>query len=84
MWLRNTLQDATNYHQAVMRHFCEALPADRLLQGNECDLENALKTERKSMEKYVVKSTNATLTYSSSPVVLAHYVSCLVCDCPCP
>ena len=62
-----------------MRRFCEALPADRLLQGNECDLEDALKTERKSMAKYVVKSTNATLTYSSSPVVLAHYVSCLVC-----
>ena len=63
-----------------MRRFCEALPADRLLQGNDCDLEDALKKERQHMKKYVVEDTKATLTYSSSLVVLAHYVGCLVCN----
>lgn len=60
-----------------MRRFCEALPADRLLQGNDCDLDSALAKE-KSMRRYMVDETGATLTYTSSLVVLAHYVSSLV------
>ena len=60
-----------------MRKFCEALPADRLLQGNDCKLEEALVKER-SHRKYVDPETGATLTYASSLVVLAHFVGCLV------
>ncbi|KAL8788944.1 MAG: hypothetical protein Q9195_007060 [Heterodermia aff. obscurata] len=60
----------------VMRQFCEALPADRLLQGNDCNLESVLAKE-KSMRRYTEPETGATLTYTSSLVVLAHYVSCL-------
>ena len=60
-----------------MRKFCEALPADRLLQGNDCKLEAALEKE-KSHRKYVDPETGATLTYASSLVVLAHFVGCLV------
>ena len=60
-----------------MRKFCEALPADRLLQGNDCNLEEALAME-KSHRKYVDPESGATLTYASSLVVLAHFVGCLV------
>ena len=71
------LRVIANAKQAVMRKFCEALPADRLLQGNDCNLEMALEKE-KSHRKYVDPDTGATLTYASSLVVLAHFVSCLV------
>ena len=60
-----------------MKKFCEALPADRLLQGNDCNLEAALIKE-KSHRKYVDPESGATLTYASSLVVLAHFVGCLV------
>lgn len=59
-----------------MRRFCEALPADRLLEGNDSNLESALAKE-KNMRRYTEPETGATLTYASSLVVLAHYVSCL-------
>ena len=66
-----------NAKKAVMRKFCEALPADRLLQGNDCNLEAALVRE-KSHRKYVDPESGATLTYASSLVVLGHFVGCLV------
>ena len=61
-----------------MRNFCEALPADRLLQGNgkECDLDTAFSKER-GQRKYTDPNTGATLTYASSIVVLAHFVASL-------
>ena len=60
-----------------MRKFCEALPADRLLQGNDYKLETELVKE-KSYRKYVDPESGATLTYASSLVVLTHFVGCLV------
>lgn len=59
-----------------MRKFCEALPADRLLEGNDFNFGTALAKE-KNMRRYTDPETGATLTYASSLVVLAHYVSCL-------
>lgn len=60
-----------------MRQFCEALPADRLLQGNDCNLEGALAEER-LLRTFTEPLTGAKLTYSSSLPVLAHFVGCLV------
>ena len=60
-----------------MRKFCEALPADRLLQGNDYDIDIALAKEQ-VMRKYIEPTTKATLTYASSLVVLAHFVGRLV------
>lgn len=60
-----------------MRQFCEALPADRLLQGDNYSMETALGKER-HMRKYIDPETGATLTYGSSLVVLAHFLGCLV------
>lgn len=60
-----------------MRRFCEALPADRLLQGNEIDATTHFAKER-AMRRYTDPSTGATLTYGSSLVVLSHFLGCLV------
>ena len=59
-----------------MKQFCEALPADRLLQGNDTDLDITLSKEKK-LRKYVDPSTGATLNYHSSLAILAHFVGCL-------
>ena len=67
----------TNSEKSLMRQFCGALPVDRLLQGNNYDIETVLKRER-PMRKYVDPSTGATLTYGSSLVVLANFLGCLV------
>ena len=65
--------------EAVMRRFCEALPADRLLQGNDYNLDTTLAKE-KSMRRYTDPETGATLTYTSALVILQHFVGCLVGD----
>ena len=59
-----------------MRRFCESLPADRLLLGNDDDLEEALSKDQ-DLQEYTEKETGAKLTYGSSLVVLAHFVSSL-------
>ena len=60
-----------------MRKFCEALPADRLLQGSDVSLDSTLAKER-SLRSYTDPVTGAKLTYGSSLVVLAHFIGCLV------
>ncbi|KAI9723933.1 MAG: hypothetical protein M1812_000651 [Candelaria pacifica] len=62
--------------EGVMRQFCESLPADRLLHGNDYDLEGQLGKE-KSLQSYTEPETGAKLTYGSSLAVLAHFVGCL-------
>ncbi|KAL8854373.1 MAG: hypothetical protein Q9221_000860 [Calogaya cf. arnoldii] len=62
--------------EAVMRHFCESLPADRILQGNDADLDAALIKE-KNFRTFVDPISGAKLTYASSLVILGHFVSCL-------
>lgn len=63
--------------QTVLRNFCEALPADRLLLGNSYDLDEALAKERVH-RTYTEPSTKAKLTYRSSLNILAHFVGTLV------
>lgn len=60
------------------RTFCGALPADRLLQGNgfEPDFDSAVAKE-KTHRRYIEPTTGATLTYGSSLIFLAHFVSSL-------
>ncbi|KAI9821879.1 MAG: Dicer-like protein 1 [Pycnora praestabilis] len=65
--------------ETVMRQFCKSLPADRLLQGNDYDLDESLIGER-SLRTYTEVATGAKLTYGSSLAVLAHFVVCLPCD----
>ena len=63
--------------EQVLRNFCEALPADRLLQGYDWNIEDALSKEQ-THRVYVEKSTGARLNYGCSLSVLAHFVGCLV------
>ena len=65
--------------EVVLQKFCSALPADRLLQGNDCDLEDALAKER-THRTYTDPTTKAKLTYRSSLNVLAHFVGSLPHD----
>ena len=60
-----------------MRNFCEALPEDRMLQGNDNDLESILQSEE-GKRTYKISSTGAKLTYRSATSVLARYASSLV------
>ena len=62
--------------EAIMRQFCQALPQDRWVQGNDQSLEKTLSKER-SHKRYVDPETGATLTYNSSLIVLAHFVGSL-------
>ena len=66
-----------NCLKQLIREFCESLPADRLLQGNECTLADALSNDR-PQRTYTEQSTGAKLTYGSSLTVLAHFTACLV------
>ena len=72
----NQLLQAVTQAEEVMRGFCTRLQPDRLLNGNNDDPHNALHKER-GLKKLVVSETGATLTYNSSIVVLAHFVTCL-------
>ncbi|KAK6085655.1 RNase3 domain protein [Seiridium cupressi] len=62
--------------EEALRDFCLALPEDRLLRGNDFNMEYFLRKE-KTKRVYKVPSTGAKLTYESSLVVLATYVATL-------
>lgn len=70
------LEDARQ-GERVMRNFCEALPADRLLKGSDDRLDTRLAKE-KGQRKYTVPETGAVLSYANSLIILAHFVGCLV------
>ena len=69
--------DEVRQGEKVMRQFCEALPADRLLEGNDRNLEVHLAKE-KGQRIFEDPATGAKLTYANSLVILAHFVGCLV------
>ncbi|KAL8812553.1 MAG: hypothetical protein Q9200_000953 [Gallowayella weberi] len=60
--------------KAVMRQFCNSLPTDRLLQGNDADLDAAL-IQALNSRTFIVPESGARLTYSSSLDVLGQFVS---------
>lgn len=60
-----------------MQSFCETLPEDRILQGNDNDLDSLLATEV-GKRTYTIPASGAKLTYSSAIAVLARYASSLV------
>jgi len=70
--------DEVRLGEKVMRQFCEALPADRLLEGNDGSLETALAKE-KGQRKWKDPETGAVLNYANSLIILAHFVGSLVC-----
>lgn len=72
--------DDVRQGEKVMRQFCEALPADRLLEGNDDSLGTILAKE-KGQRKYTDPETGAVLNYGNSLTILAHFVGSLVSIC---
>ncbi|KAH8681172.1 RNase3 domain-containing protein [Xylariales sp. PMI_506] len=62
--------------EEILRRFCSTLPENRLLKGNDFDMEYFLQADR-SKRSYTIPSTGAKLTYKSSLVVLASFVASL-------
>jgi endoribonuclease Dicer len=62
--------------ESLMQAFCRSLPEDRLLNGNDHDLDVVLKKEEKT-RIYTIPSTGAKLTYGHAINVLEHYASSL-------
>ena len=63
-------------NESILKTFCEALPADRVLGGKSVDLEKLLAKESK-LPFYRVPETGAKLTYKISLLYLANFVSSL-------
>lgn len=58
-----------------MQTFCDTLPEDRLLKGNDGPLSSYMEEAERA---YTIKSSGARLTYHSALAVLARYASSLV------
>lgn len=59
-----------------MQVFCESLPEDRILKGNDGPLGFSYSEEVERV--YTIKSSGAKLTYHSALAVLSRYASSLV------
>jgi endoribonuclease Dicer len=62
--------------EKIMRRFCESLPEDRLLTGNDYDIEYLLSQEKK-VRHYTDPASGAKLTYRLSLMVLSNFVGSL-------
>ncbi|KAL6238625.1 hypothetical protein BDW75DRAFT_247011 [Aspergillus navahoensis] len=65
------VQDA----ETIMQIFCESLPKDRILEGNDGPMVSSYRD--KAERAYIIKSSGARLTYHSALTVLARYASSL-------
>ncbi|RAK79873.1 putative RNA helicase/RNAse III [Aspergillus fijiensis CBS 313.89] len=61
--------------ESIMQQFCEALPENRLLHGND-DLEKVLEKEA-GKRTFTIQASGAKLTYHSAIAILARYASSL-------
>ncbi|KAL4821319.1 hypothetical protein BDW67DRAFT_172141 [Aspergillus spinulosporus] len=61
--------------ESIMQVFCESLPKDRILEGNDGPVVSSCRNEAE--RAYTIKSSGARLTYHSALVVLAKYASSL-------
>lgn len=66
----------TKAHEDALRKFCEMLPDDRKLTGNDYDMEYFLRKD-KGQKQYVVPETGAKLNFRRSLVCLAAFVASL-------
>ncbi|KAJ5127830.1 dicer-like protein 1 [Penicillium atrosanguineum] len=62
--------------ERLMQVFCRSLPADRILNGNDHELDDALKKEEKK-RIYTVPSSGSKLTYGHAINVLGRYATSL-------
>jgi endoribonuclease Dicer len=62
-----------------MKRFCQALPEDRCMTGNEDALDTIMEKE-KGLKVFVDKATGAKLTYGNALVTLANFVTAIPTD----
>lgn len=62
--------------ERVLRNFCSMQPEDRLLKGNDYDMDYFLRMER-NQRQYTIKSTGAKLTYKNSLSILGDFINSL-------
>lgn len=74
--LHRAYKSRANLIQSIMQQFCEALPENRLLHGND-DLEKVLEKEA-GKRTFTIQASGAKLTYHSAIAILARYASSLV------
>mgnify|MGYP002621941972 CR=1 FL=1 len=63
-------------NEDALRRFCEALPEDRKLTGNNFNMDYFLRKEM-GQQQYIVPGTGAKLNYKQALVILANFVSSL-------
>ncbi|TAQ86792.1 hypothetical protein B7494_g4871 [Chlorociboria aeruginascens] len=63
-------------NENILKRFCAQLPEERLLRGNDFDMDHFLGKER-THRTYTVPETGAKLTYRMSLMVLANFVDSL-------
>jgi len=64
------------HNEDALRKFCEALPEDRKLTGNNFDMDYFLRKE-KGQRQYTVPETGAKINYKQSLICLAAFVASL-------
>lgn len=74
--VQQQLVSEVRFQEKVMRRFCQSLPEDRRLIGQEDTLEVMLDKE-KNLRVFVDPASGAKLTYGNALAVLANYVSVL-------
>ncbi|KAJ5527211.1 dicer-like protein 1 [Penicillium frequentans] len=62
--------------EKLMQAFCSALPRDRLLLGDEVDINRVFETDERK-RTYTIQSTGAKLTYTHAINVLSRYAASL-------
>lgn len=67
------------YQEMAMRSFCQQLPEDRLLSGNDKQVDQIMAKE-KNLQVYTEPSTGAKLTYGNALGFLANFVSAIPTD----
>ncbi|KAF2861052.1 dsRNA-specific nuclease [Piedraia hortae CBS 480.64] len=78
--LHESLLSEVRYQEATMRQFCQLLPEDRKLEGNEDLMQELAASEKKYAKFYVEPSTKAKLTYGNALGILANLVSAIPTD----
>lgn len=77
--MQKNMLSEVRYQEISMRHFCNSLPEDRKLLGNQDGLELLLEQE-KNIRTYTEKLTGAKLTYGNALNILATFVSAIPTD----
>ncbi|SMQ54273.1 unnamed protein product [Zymoseptoria tritici ST99CH_1A5] len=77
--IQTNLLNEVRHQEKAMRDFCNLLPADRKLDGNQDGLNELLEKE-KNTRTYTVPATGAKLTYGNALSILAHFVSAVPSD----